>query len=146
MDENSSKRKHQPTRVDPNNAEAVRLEQARQRKKQRLANKANNPAKVPNASKSVKQKEVNRSVSVEDVEDEDIVKATHRPKAKNPRNILESSEDDDEVVILDHPSKSQRKTPASDNSESESESSEGSDNVPEKPEESATAELSEIHP
>jgi hypothetical protein len=144
MADDSSKRKHKPTRVDPNNAEAVRIEKFHQRKKQRLAKKAGNPVKTSKGS--------SRCASVEEVEDEDVVKATNCPKAKNPRHVLESSDnedsDDDEITILDQPPKAQPKTSASKNhkanSESESSESESSDEAPEKPEESDTAELGKI--
>lgn len=138
MEEISERRKRKPAAVDPDNAEAVRLEQVQARKKQRLANSTAKSAKTANGSKSVKEN-LPRA-SVETIEDEEVTKSAQRAKPRNPRHVIESSDDDDDdITILEKPTQ----TGASKPQESESESSEN-DQVPEEPEESDTAELSKM--
>ncbi|KAF8155831.1 hypothetical protein B0H34DRAFT_675949 [Crassisporium funariophilum] len=87
----------------------------------------------------------NHRLSVKDVEDENIVKATHHPKAKNRQHILESSNEDNKITILDHPLKPQPKAPATRKPTAKVEESGDSNKDLEKPEEDANSELSERH-
>lgn len=145
-------RKRKPVPVDPENSEAIRLEQIRNRKKQRLAaadTEANPaPLKAPTTATTGSAKRANapstsRRASVEVVEDEDDVRSFQRPKPKKSTTIIESDDDDiDEIPATVSRPTDRRKTQSSQPADESSESSDDEAEIIEQPQESAEAELS----
>lgn len=151
-------RKRKPVPVDPLNAEAERLDIAAARKKARLeldqakkvlvakakntGNKETVPAKPTNRAQ--------RQPSIEVVEDADEVQSRQRIPPKNPKNILESDDDEPEDDEPDHMATSSKRSNMNkkryvpsdvDDTIRDTED----DDIPESPEESAEAELRESH-
>lgn len=137
--------------IDPDNSEAIRLQQLCDRKKQRLTEATVHP-RPPTAAKVCENvppapRAPVPQASVEDVEDEDMIQSMHHPKPRNPSTILESSEDDDEdeIQIVEPSMNTQQKKKAARREKAAPvPAPSDEDDVPEEPEESAEAELSAL--
>jgi hypothetical protein len=146
----SGPRKRKAPPVDPDNSETVRLELISQNKKKRIAKKDPRDAKSvgKTAKRTVNQpvvvtkpvEKITRRASVEVVVDvDDIQPAINRVQPRNPKNIIESDQDDqddDEVEVTVPKGSSSKRSSCSENLSADEESGEEA-------EESDEAELSE---
>lgn len=135
--------KRKPTAVDPDNAEAVRLQQVNNRKKQCLTQRTVQPnASTPTISAPAAgpSKAASQQPSIEEVNDEDELRLLNRPKPSNKAVLIESSDDDNEIEIT----QPRKKKTATQHKSASSPPLLASEDVPKQPEESYEAELSEF--
>jgi hypothetical protein len=90
------KRKQAFSLNDPDNIEVARLATQAAKKKTKLSKPKLSKKETTTNKKSGPK--INRQPSVEEVEDEDTENTRHRVFPRNPKNILESDDDDIEML------------------------------------------------